>query len=168
MRLRLKLKFIDDLHNHSHCNNDFYSGNNYIEDSHEDNNNFDSVHNNIQTFNSFESLFEDFYKTTFEQNDMKNRLKKLQKQLRIYDEKSKKIIFPIKDNKHTKFVSQLKDILNNFLSLNYYNMGFLKEFEDSVKGFSYEIQVVGLRIDQYSLCGDFQIKDILKDDDKLE
>jgi len=159
MRIRLKLKIIDNLFNISHNINELE---NKISTFYEEDDNLNSLIN--QTYNSFESLIDDIDLSYFK-ND-KYHFTKIRNKLKFYDDKSKNIIFPI-DNKNIKFVSQLKMFLNNYLNMVYYNLGFFKEIINKKNDFFFEIQVINLQIDKYSLCEDFILKDVLKDHDKL-
>lgn len=161
MRLRLKFKIIDESFILSKYNSEWQENEdlNELENEHH----LDSGIN--KTYDSFESLTEDLDITKFK-ND-RDHFNKIQRQLNVYDEKSKKILFPF-DHKLIKFVSQLKKLLNNYLNLSYYNLQFLNELPNTDKIFTYEVQVVNLQLDKYTLCEDFYIKDLLKDNDKLE
>lgn len=155
MRIRLKLKIIDNL-----INNSSYRFEKQIDNSDLELNEVrDTETSNEKSYYSFVSLNEEFDKIKYNKSDKINRL------LTFYDNKSKKIMFPI-DYKQIKFVSQLKIKLKQFLNLNYYNLDFLNESnQDNL--FSYEINVKSLLIDNYHLCEDFLIKEVLKDNDKL-
>jgi len=162
MRLRIKFKILHNPNNLSiNINEDIINFNqskekSILETTEEENfDSFLSLLNHIQTQN---------YK--IEINDMN----KIRNQLRIYQGKSRKILFPI-ETKDIKYIYQIKALLNNYLNTNYYDFNSLKNLisdEKENKIFHYEIQVINLEIDKYVLWEGFKIKDLLKDYDKLE
>lgn len=99
-----------------------------------------------------------------------NDMNKIQNQLKIYQDKSRKIIFPI-EIKDIKYIYEIKALLNNYLNSSYYDFNLLKNLisnEKDNKIFHFEIQVVNLEIEHYVLWEGFKIKDTLKDYDKLK
>lgn len=117
-------------------------------------------------YDSFSAIMMEFDSNLI--NDDGNISNKIQKQLKSYDEKSKKILFPLDINK-INFVHQFKEILHDYINLKYYDLNFLSEF---LKGFQkniiFEVQIIDLEIDNYKICEDFILKDLLKDNDNIE
>jgi len=117
-------------------------------------------------YESFSSIIKEIDSDSFKFDE--NIYNRFQKQLKSYDEKSKRILFPIDINK-TIFIHQFKEILHDFINLNYYDLGFFTEIlKDDKTNIIFDVQIMDLEIDNYKICEDFTLKDILKDNDDLE
>jgi hypothetical protein len=163
MRLRIKFK-IENNKSNINClfnNNITIYDNVFIDNMKKNSNIIDD-----KIYGSFSDIVRDIYNKSLEQDE--NILNKIKCQLKSYDEKCKKILFPV-DICKINYIYQLKEILENYINVIYYNLKFISELSNEDKeNLSFEVQIEKLEIDDYKICEDFCIKDILKDNDSLE
>lgn len=185
MRIRLKLKIeekIKEIINEINIFDDLFTSNHQK---------IQIANHQTKYYDSFASIIDSpelkFLKD--EENDFLN-LKRITKQM---DSKSKKILFPV-DLSKTITIHDLKNNIKKFLNENYYDLlimlnKFLIDYNTNIEIFGnkanninsenknenhqkiflhFKIIVSDLTQNNYALYDDFRIKDIIKENDKIE